>query len=69
MGSAALSMRDLGARVGMRAQSLYVYFPSKYAIYDAMFGEFNVELLRRISALPATLDAGRGDAAHARASS
>ena len=55
-GLASLSMRELGARVGMRAQSLYVYFPSKYAIYDAMFGESNVELLRRLTALPATLD-------------
>src|SRR3954454_13202046 len=38
-GLAALTMRELGARVGMRAQSLYVYFPSKHAIYDALFGE------------------------------
>lgn len=36
-GLAALSMRDLGARVGMKAQSLYSYFPSKHAIHDAMF--------------------------------
>jgi AcrR family transcriptional regulator len=42
-------MRDLGARVGMRAQSLYGYFPSKYAIFDAMFAESNRELLRRLS--------------------
>jgi len=48
-GLGSLSMRELGARVGMRAQSLYVYFPSKYAIYDAMFGESNVELLRRLT--------------------
>lgn len=59
-GLAALAMRDLGARVGMRAQSLYVYFPSKYAIYDAMFGESNVELLRRITALPPTSDPVEG---------
>jgi AcrR family transcriptional regulator len=36
-GLAALSMRDLGEAVGMRAQSVYSYFPSKDAIYDAMF--------------------------------
>jgi AcrR family transcriptional regulator len=59
-GLGSLAMRDLGARVGMRAQSLYVYFPSKYAIYDAMFGESNVELLRRITALPGTLDPVEG---------
>ena len=38
-GVAALSMRDLGRRVGMRAQSLYSYFASKHEIYDAMFLE------------------------------
>jgi AcrR family transcriptional regulator len=36
-GLAGLSMRDLGDRVGMRAQSVYGYFASKDAIYDAMF--------------------------------
>jgi AcrR family transcriptional regulator len=36
-GLAALSLRDLAARVGMRAPSLYQYFDSKNAIYDAMF--------------------------------
>jgi AcrR family transcriptional regulator len=50
-GLASLAMRDLGVRVGMRAQSLYVYFPSKYAIYDAMFAEGNHELLRRLTEL------------------
>jgi AcrR family transcriptional regulator len=38
-GLAALSLRDLAARVGMRAPSLYQYFDSKHAIYDAMFGQ------------------------------
>ena len=38
-GLAALSLRDLGARVGMRAPSLYPYFDSKHAIYDAMFAQ------------------------------
>lgn len=36
-GLASLSLRELGERVGMRAQSLYSYFPSKHAIHDAMF--------------------------------
>ena len=36
-GLASLTMRDLGARVGMKAQSLYGYFASKHDIYDAMF--------------------------------
>ena len=38
-GLASLSLRDLGREVGMRAPSLYRYFPSKNAIYDAMFAE------------------------------
>lgn len=53
---AALALRDLGDRVGMRAQSLYAYFPSKHAIYDAMFGEANQELLARLRLLPARKD-------------
>lgn len=36
-GLAGLAMRDLGARVGMKAQSLYSYYESKLDIYDAMF--------------------------------
>jgi len=44
-GLAGLSMRDLGARVGMRAQSLYSYFASKHEIYDAMFLQGNEEFL------------------------
>jgi AcrR family transcriptional regulator len=38
-GLASLSMRELGDRVGMKAQSLYSYFASKNDIYDAMFRE------------------------------
>src|SRR5438270_6284666 len=51
-GLAALSLRDLAARVGMRAPSLYSYFDSKHAIYDAMFLQGNLELLRRYETLP-----------------
>jgi AcrR family transcriptional regulator len=50
-GLAGLTMRDLGARVGMRAQSLYSYFPSKHAIYDAMFAQGNRELRDRYLAM------------------
>jgi AcrR family transcriptional regulator len=55
-GLGSLSMRDLGARVGMRAQSLYAYFPSKYAIFDAMFAESNRELLHRLTDVETTGD-------------
>jgi AcrR family transcriptional regulator len=55
-GLGSLAMRDLGVRVGMRAQSLYVYFPSKYAIYDAMFAAGNHELLHRLTELAPARD-------------
>ena len=38
-GLAALTLREVAARVGIRAPSLYSHFASKHAIYDAMFGE------------------------------
>lgn len=51
-GLASLAMRSLGARVGMRAQSLYAYFPAKHAIYDAMFADSNRQLLERLTNQP-----------------
>jgi AcrR family transcriptional regulator len=38
-GLAALTLREVAERVGMRAPSLYSHFDSKHAIYDAMFGQ------------------------------
>jgi AcrR family transcriptional regulator len=38
-GLAGWALRDLAAAVGMRAPSLYVYFDSKNALYDAMFAD------------------------------
>lgn len=38
-GLAALSLRDLARSVGMKAPSLYSYFDSKNAIYDAMYAQ------------------------------
>ncbi len=36
-GLAQITLRDVAARVGMRAPSLYSHFASKNAIYDTMF--------------------------------
>jgi AcrR family transcriptional regulator len=36
-GVAALNLQEVARRVGMRAPSLYEYFPSKTALYDALF--------------------------------
>ncbi len=55
-GLAALSMRDLGARVGMKAQSLYSYFPSKHAIHDAMFRQGYEEVLAAIDTVDVAVD-------------
>jgi AcrR family transcriptional regulator len=38
-GLAGLSMRDLAKRAGTTTPTLYAYFDSKNAIYDAMFGQ------------------------------
>lgn len=40
-----LTLRDVAARIGMRAPSLYSYFASKNDIYDAMFGQSWAEYL------------------------
>jgi AcrR family transcriptional regulator len=47
-GLAALSLRDVARTVGMQAPSLYQYFDSKHAIYDAMFAQGYRELLERM---------------------
>jgi AcrR family transcriptional regulator len=39
VGLAGLSMRDLARRAGTTTPTLYAYFESKNAIYDAMFGQ------------------------------
>lgn len=61
-GLAGLSMRDLGERVGMRAQSLYSYFASKHEIYDAMFHEGFLAFLTGMAEDAGTEDGGTGDA-------
>lgn len=53
-GIGALSLRSLAAAVGMRAPSLYSHFPSKGAIYDAMFADGYDHLDRRTAEIPRT---------------
>ena len=45
-----LGMRELAAELGMTAPSLYGYFSSKDAIFDAMFVQGNEELVARAQA-------------------
>jgi AcrR family transcriptional regulator len=50
-GIAGVSLHALAREVGMRQPSLYEYFESKHALYDAMFADGNRQLLERIDAL------------------
>ena len=50
-GLAGWALRDLASAVGMRAPSLYVYFASKNALYDAMFADGYAALLARAAQL------------------
>lgn len=51
------ALRDVAEAVSMRTPSLYVYFASKNALYDAMFADGNTELLRRVEAAATDLAA------------
>jgi AcrR family transcriptional regulator len=54
-GLAELTLRDVAVGVGMRAPSLYSYFDSKNAMYDAMFGQAWSEYLATLDAAEAAL--------------
>src|SRR3984957_17765650 len=47
-GIAGVSLHALAREVGMRQPSLYAYFDSKSALYDAMFADGNRRLLQRL---------------------
>lgn len=51
-GLAALTLRDVAGAVGMQPPSLYGYFASKAAIYDAMFADGYRQLLELRAELP-----------------
>jgi AcrR family transcriptional regulator len=50
-GISGISLHALAREVGMRQPSLYEYFGSKHALYDAMFADGNRQLLARFDAL------------------
>ncbi len=56
-GVAALSLREVARRVQMQAPSLYAYFPSKMALYDALF----LMAIQRFTVARDQADAGRED--------
>jgi AcrR family transcriptional regulator len=49
-GIAGVSLHALARDVGMRQPSLYAYFDSKMALYDALFADGNRQLLERLDA-------------------
>jgi AcrR family transcriptional regulator len=49
VGLAGLSLRDLARRAGITTPTVYAYFESKNAIYDAMFGQGAAEFADRMS--------------------
>ena len=50
-GIAGVSLHALARQVGMRQPSLYEYFDSKHALYNAMFADGNEQLLARLDQL------------------
>src|SRR5450759_1245051 len=50
-GIGGVSLHALPREVGIRQPSLYAYFDSKNALYDAMFADGNRQLLERLDAL------------------
>lgn len=62
-GVGGLSIGEIARRMGIRPPSLYVYFPSKHALYDALFARGARLLLEAMEAVisalptePATLE-------------
>jgi AcrR family transcriptional regulator len=55
-GSAGVSLHALAREVGIRQPSLYGYFDSKDALYDAMFADGNRQLIEHLDALKVPRD-------------
>ena len=60
-GVVGLSVGEVARRMGIRPPSLYVYFPSKHALYDALFARGAQEVLDHVRSDDATLAEGRSD--------
>lgn len=57
-GVGAVSVSEIARRLGMRAPSLYKYFPSLHAIYDALFLRGYVELNAHVEVVNADCEPG-----------
>jgi AcrR family transcriptional regulator len=58
-GVVGLSVGEVARRMGIRPPSLYVYFPSKHALYDALFARGAQEVLDAVRADAAPTDDNR----------
>jgi AcrR family transcriptional regulator len=58
-GLSGIALRDLAARVDLSQSSLYSYFDSKHALYDAMFADGYRRLLDEVHALELSDDPRR----------
>ncbi len=56
-GVAGLSVGEIARRMGIRPPSVYVYFPSKHALYDALFARGAQLLLEAMQGVMAALPA------------
>jgi AcrR family transcriptional regulator len=57
-GLSGWALRDIALKVGMRAPSLYWYFDSKLAIYDAMFAQGNRTMLDQMNSVELEAEPG-----------
>jgi AcrR family transcriptional regulator len=56
-GLGAITLREIATRIGMQPPSLYTHFPSKMAIYDAMYRQGWEDYLAAVRQTEATLPA------------
>lgn len=63
-GLTQVTLRDVAARVGMQAPSLYTHFDSKMAIYDAMFAQAWTDYEESLGPLEADLPADPREVLH-----
>jgi AcrR family transcriptional regulator len=66
-GIGGLTLRGLARELGLSQPSLYEYFDSKHALYDALFDDGNRQLLERLDALRLPRDPRRAVKAFMRA--
>src|SRR6478752_5857273 len=55
-GIGGVSLHALAREVGIRQPSLYAYFDSKNALYDAMFADGNRQLLEQLDSIDLPVD-------------